>query len=63
MTIERVQDAAWLRGIYFSGEKKFRNTTVGCAYEIYTPDGRGFFQSESLDGIYRKVMKFPKVNN
>lgn len=61
MTIKRVQEAAWLRGIWFDGEKKFRNSMVGCAYEIYTPSGRGFFQSDTLTGLYRKIMEFPKI--
>ena len=61
MTIKRVQAAAWLRGIYFDGEKKFRNSMVGNAYEIYTPNGCGFFQSDTLDGLYKKIMEYPKI--
>lgn len=61
MTIKRVQAAAWLRGIYFDGEKKFRNSMIGNAYEIYTPNGRGFFQADTLTGVYRKIMEYPKI--
>lgn len=61
MTIKRVQAAAWARGIYFDGEKRFRNTMVGYAYEIFTPNGRGFFQADTLDGLYKKIMQFPKI--
>ena len=61
MTIKRVQAAAWLRGIYFDGEKKFRNSMIGYAYEFYTPNGRGFFQSDTLTGVYRKIMEYPKI--
>lgn len=61
MTIKRVQTAAWLRGIWFDGEKRFRNSMVGNGYEIYTPDGRGFFQSDTLDGLYKKIMEYPKI--
>jgi hypothetical protein len=60
MTIKRVQAAAYIRGIYFDGIKKFRNTFVGFAYEIYTPDGRGFYQSDTLTGLYKKIMEYPK---
>ena len=61
MTIKRVQAAAWLRGIYFDGEKKFRNSMIGNAYEFFTPNGRGFFQSDTLTGVYRKIMEYPKI--
>ena len=61
MTIKRVQAAAWARGIWFDGEKKYRNSMVGNGYEIYTPDGSGFFQSDTLDGLYKKIMEYPKI--
>lgn len=61
MTIKQVQNAAWLRGIYFDGVKKFRNSMIGCAYEIFTPSGRGFYQSDTLRGLYRYIMTFPKM--
>lgn len=61
MTIERVKKAAYCRGIFFNGEKKWRNSTVGYGYEIYTPDGRGFCQADTLGGIYRIIMSYPKV--
>lgn len=60
MTIERVQRAAELRGIYFSGEKKWLNSTVGYGYEIHSPSGWNFFQADTLEGIYRKIMEYPK---
>jgi hypothetical protein len=61
MTIKRVKQAAYLRGIYFNGEKKFRNTFIGVAYEIYTPGGRGFFQADTLEGLYKEIMKYNKI--
>lgn len=61
MTVKRVAQAAWLRGIYFDGEKKFRNCTVGYAYEFLTPNGRGFYQADTLTGAYKKIMEFPKI--
>ena len=61
MTIERVQRAAELRGIYFSGEKKWRNSTVGYAYEVFSPSGWNFFQADTLEGLYRYIMRFRKV--
>jgi len=54
MTIERVKQAAWLRGMHF-------NCVVGTAYEVFTPDGRGFISSDTLAGMYRMIMKYPKV--
>jgi hypothetical protein len=62
MTIERVKNAAYLRNIYFDGVKKWRNNMAGYAYEIYTPGGRGFFQSDTLTGLYKKIMEYPKTN-
>lgn len=61
MTIERVQHAASIRGIYFNGEKKWRNNMVGYAYEFFTPNGTGFRQSDTLNGAYRQIMEFPKL--
>lgn len=59
MTIKRVQRAAEIRGIYFDGIKKFRNSTIGVGYEIFTPNGRGFFQTDNLDSMYREIKKYP----
>lgn len=61
MTIERVKQAAWLRGMHFDGRKSFRNTMVGCAYSVVTPNGRGYIQADTLDGLYRVIMEYPKV--
>ena len=61
MTIKRVKAAAAIRGIYFDGVKKWRNNMIGYAYEIYTPTGRGFFQADTLNGLYNEIMKYNKV--
>lgn len=61
MTIKRVQQAAAIRGIYFDGERKWRNNMVGYGYEIFSPNGRGFVQSDTLEGIYRYIMKFKRL--
>lgn len=61
MTIKRVKAAAAARGIYFDGKKTFRNTLIGYAYEIYMPNGRGFFQADTLTGLYNKIMTFEKI--
>lgn len=58
MTIKRVQRAAELRGMYFDGIKKWVNSCIGYGYEIYTPNG--FSQADTLDGIYKFVMRFEK---
>ena len=61
MTKERVKQAAYIRGIYFDGVKRYRNCMVGCAYEIYTPNGRGFYQADTLAGLYNYIMTFEKI--
>lgn len=61
MSGERVEKAAEIRGIYFAGVKHWLNSMVGYGYEFYTPDGRGFFQSDTLEGAYREIMQYPKV--
>ena len=61
MTIKQVQRAASLRGIYFTGEKKWLNTQVGYGYEFFTPNGTGFRQSDTLAGAYKQIMEFDKI--
>ena len=60
MTIKRVEKAAEIRGMYFDGEKKWRNNTVGYGYEIWLPFG-GFVQSDSLNGMYKAIRKYPVI--
>lgn len=60
MTIKRVKQAAACRGIYFEGKRNWLNNTVGYGYGFFTPTG-GFRQADTLDGIYRQIMAFPKV--
>ena len=61
MTIQRVRRAASIRGFYFDGVKRWRNNMVGYAFEIFTPDGKGFFQSDTLSGLYKKIMEYKKL--
>ena len=61
MSTATVKQAAYIRGIYFSGEKKWLNSTVGYGYEFYTPNGTGFRQTDTLAGAYKLVMEFPKI--
>ena len=61
MTVSAVQRAAELRGIYFNGEKKWRDNMVGYAYEFFTPNGTGFRQADTLTGIYKMIMAFDKI--
>jgi hypothetical protein len=63
MTIERVKQAAYIRGMYFDGVKRFRNSMIGAAYEIYSASGRGFYQADTLRGMYAYIMQFSKINN
>lgn len=60
MTIARVKRSAEVRGIYFSGEKKWLNSTVGYGYEFFSPSGYRFFQVDTLEGSYRQIMRFSK---
>lgn len=56
MTIKRIIDAAYLRGMVFNPIKnKFG------FYEIY--DGERFQKADTLDGIYKIVMSKPKITN
>lgn len=61
MTKQRVKQAAAIRGIYFSGEKKWLNSTVGYGYEFFTHNGMGFRQADTLVGAYRQVMQFSRL--
>lgn len=61
MTVERCKRAAELRGIYFTGERKWLNTQVGYGYEFFTPSGGGFRQADTLAGSYRQIMEFPRI--
>lgn len=61
MTRAQVIRAAELRGIYFTAKKKWLNNTVGYGYEFFTPTGVSFRQTDTLKGIYRCIMEFPKV--
>lgn len=61
MNRRRVQRAAEIRGIYFDGIKKFRNSTVGCAYCFWSP--RGYFTADTLEGVYRQIREFPILSN
>ena len=62
MTVKRVQAAAELRGIYFNGVRQWLNNTVGYGYYFRSPSG-GLNQADTLSGIYRQIMKYPKTNN
>lgn len=61
MTIARVKRAAEIRGIRFDGKKRFINNMIGYGYHIDSPSGWTFRQADSLEGIYRMIMEFPKL--
>lgn len=63
MTIERIQQAAWIRGIYFSGQKQWLNNMVGYGYGFYVPNGVRWCMCQTLDGAYRMIMQYPKIRN
>lgn len=59
MTIERVKRASEIRGIYFNGNKCWLNSMVGIGYSCDLPTG-GFLQADTLYGLYRMIMQYPK---
>lgn len=61
MTKDKVKRAAEARGIRFDVKKKWLNSQIGYGYEFYTPNGCGFRQADTLEGIYRAVMEYPKI--
>ena len=61
MTKARCKQAAECRGIYWSGERKWLNNTVGYGYEFWTPSGGSFRQADTLEGSYKQIMEFPKI--
>lgn len=56
MTIERVKKAAARRGIYFDGEKTWRNSTIGYAYELSI--GWRFVQCDTLEQCYKILQAY-----
>ena len=59
MTIKRVQAAAACRGIYFSGDRD------GMWYNCFIPWelGGGHLQADTLQGMYKMIMKRKKIFN
>lgn len=62
MTIKRVKQAAYIRGIYFDGVKRYLNNVVGVGYQVYLP-GRGAFQSDTLEGVYKNIMQYERITD
>lgn len=56
MSIKKVQNAAYLRGMIFTPTKN----TFGF-YEVY--DGERFQKADTLDGIYKIVMSKPVITD
>ena len=56
MTKERMMKAAARRGIYTNGEKRWRNTMVGYAYELSI--GWRWAQCETLEQCYRIIQEY-----
>lgn len=54
MSIKRIQQAAYLRGMNFNPTRN-----VYGFYEIY--DGERFYKADSLSGIYSIIMSKPRV--
>jgi len=63
MTVKRVQAAAAARGMFFNGVKKWQNNVVGYGYFMFVPGGCGFIQADTLTGLYKTVMKYPKTKD
>lgn len=62
MTVKRVLKAAEIRGIYLNPKKQWINNFIGYGYSFYSPYG-GLNQADTLNGIYRQIMKYPKTSN
>lgn len=60
MTAEKVIRAATLRGMFFNGRKEWQNSFIGYGYSMYTIGG-GFLQADTLTGLYKMIMKYPKI--
>lgn len=56
MKLQKVIQAASARGMYFDGERGY-----SAFYCILTPDG--YFYTDSLRNVYRRVMQYRKENN
>lgn len=61
MQTKQVIRAAELRGIYFDGKRKWQNSMVGYGYSFFTPNGIGFRQADTLNGIYQMIMEFERI--
>ena len=60
MTRIRCIEVAYLRGIYFSGKRKWLNSTIGYGYEFLSPDRR-ICQADTLNGAYKMIMSYPRT--
>ena len=56
MTVKRIQNAAYIRGMIFTPK-----LSAFGFYEIY--DGERFQKADTLDGIYKIVMSKPIIKN
>lgn len=61
MTIKTVKAAAACRGIFFDGLKTWQNNIVGFGYFVFIPGGRGFIQADTLSGLYKRILEYPKT--
>ena len=58
MTTKRVQNAAAARGVFFDGKATPNGWT---RYQVFSPSGCGFLQSDTLDGLYRLLQRYPII--
>lgn len=61
MSIKRVQEAAALRGIRFNGKRQYLNNIVGYGY--YAHYCGALLQADTLNGIYKLIMKYPRIES
>ena len=61
MNTKTVKAAAAARGIFFDGLKTWQNNVVGFGYFVFTPGGRGFIQADTLSGLYKRILEYPKI--
>ena len=64
MTIKKCKDAAYVRGIYFSGKKHWLNNMVGYGYDFYGPDycGAPLHMTNNLEDAYRLIKQYPRLS-
>lgn len=62
MTFKRASRAAELRGLHLH-PKAWCNDMVGYGYEVYVGGWTGWMYADTLEGIYRLIMRYPRIED